>query len=101
MILDGTNLGRYDNYSYVLSVNCGNVHVNGKSVLTAKEGDGNYALDVYDYSSAGYSLPTVTVTSVVKINGKISAGAKYSTVYYATVEQAKAANPGKNVTVLN
>lgn len=100
MTLDGTNLGRYENYSYVLSVNCGNVTVNGKSVLTAKDGEGNYALDVYDYSSAGYSLPTVTVTSVVKINGKISAGAKYSTVYYATVEQAKAANPGKNVTVL-
>lgn len=101
MTLDGTNLGRYENYSYVLSVNCGKVTVNGKSVLTAKDGDGNYALDVYDYSSAGYSLPTVTVTSVVTINGKISAGAKYSTVYYATVEQAKAANPGKNVTVLN
>ena len=101
MTLDGTNLGRYENYSYVLSVNCGKVTVNGKSVLTAKDGEGNYALDVYDYSSAGYSLPTVTVTSVVKINGKISAGAKYSTVYYATVEQAKAANPGKNVTVLN
>ena len=101
MTLDGTNLGRYENYSYVLSVNCGKVTVNGKSVLTAKDGDGNYALDVYDYSSAGYSLPTVTVTSVVKINGKISAGAKYSTAYYATVEQAKAANPGKNVTVLN
>lgn len=101
MTLDGTNLGRYENYSYVLSVNCGKVTVNGKSVLTAKDGEGNYALDVYDYSSAGYSLPTVTVTSVAKINGKISAGAKYSTVYYATVEQAKASNPGKNVTVLN
>ncbi len=101
MTLDGTNLGRYENYSYVLSVNCGKVTVNGKSVLTAKDGEGNYALDVYDYSSAGYSLPTVTVTTVVKINGKINAGAKYSTGYYATVEQAKAANPGKKVTVLN
>lgn len=68
MILDGTGS---EEMKYVLSNNCGDSFIKGTSKIKAPEGA--VAFDVYNYSSAGYSLPTLTVDSTVEVIGKIEA----------------------------
>ncbi|MBR6546474.1 MAG: hypothetical protein IKT72_06080, partial [Clostridia bacterium] len=110
MTLDGTNLDYSATVSYTLSTNSGKVTIKGTAPTTIKANDrnldGDYAVDVYDYSSAGYALPTLVVNSGSKmvVEGKLNAAACVKSgkvTYYATLEQAEAANPSKKVTVLN
>ena len=54
---------------YVVSNNSGNVAITGETNITAT--DGNVAFDVYDYSSAGYAVPVVSVDTTGTITGKI------------------------------
>ena len=77
MTLDGDHLDR-NNYSYVLSVNCGNVVIDGSTSILANEvvGENHFAFDSYDYSSQGYALPTVTVDTEGEIKGAIEVSAK-------------------------
>lgn len=55
--------------SYVVSINSGTVALTGNTSITAA-GD-NVAFDVYDYSSAGYAVPAVTVDTIGTIIGRI------------------------------
>ena len=75
MTLDGTNLDKWsttDGDSYVLSVNCGNVTVDGNTNIIANdEGDLAFAFDSCDKTASGYTVPTVTVKTTGKIAGKI------------------------------
>ena len=77
MTLDGDHLDR-NNYSYVLSVNCGDVLINGSTSILANEveGENHFAFDSYDYSSGGYTeLPVVTVNTTGKITGAVEVSA--------------------------
>ena len=66
MVLDGT--GSAD-MLYVLSNNSGNIVVNGATSITAPAGA--VAFDVYDYSSAGYAVPSMSINTTGTITGKI------------------------------
>ena len=91
MTLDGTNLDYSDTVSYVLSINCGNVDINNSTTIIANDRNlaGDYAIDVYDYSSAGYDLPTLTLGSQANVDvTKVYAAAKNGKIYYATLQQA-------------
>lgn len=55
--------------SYVVSINSSTVALTGNTSITAA-GD-NVAFDVYDYSSAGYAVPAVTVDTIGTIIGRI------------------------------
>ena len=76
MTLNGANLDKAS-YSYVLSNNSGEVNITGATNIyaNAKEGHNGFAFDVYDYSSAGYDLPTVTVNTTGEIKGAIEVSA--------------------------
>ena len=77
MTLDGDHLDR-NNYSYVLSVNCGNVLINGSTSILANEveGENHFAFDSYDYSAGGYTvLPVVTVNTTGEIRGIVEVSA--------------------------
>ena len=77
MTLDGNHLDR-NNYSYVLSVNCGNVLINGSTSILANEveGENHFAFDSYDYSAGGYTeLPVVTVNTTGAIKGAVEVSA--------------------------
>ncbi|MBE6342969.1 MAG: T9SS type A sorting domain-containing protein [Lentimicrobiaceae bacterium] len=77
MKLDGDHLDR-NNYSYVLSVNCGNVVIDGSTSILANEveGENHFAFDSYDYSAGGYTeLPVVTVNTTGKITGAVEVSA--------------------------
>ena len=77
MTLDGDHLDR-NNYSYVLSVNCGDVLINGSTSILANEveGENHFAFDSYDYSSGGYTeLPVVTINTTGKIKGIVEVSA--------------------------
>ena len=52
---------------YALSNNCGNTVIKGATNITTDA----VALDVYDYTSGGYAVPTVTIETTGKIAGKI------------------------------
>jgi len=73
MVLDGTNLDKWaltDGDSYVLSVNCGNVLVNGNtSIIANNDGDLAYAFDSCE--KAPYTIPTVTIDTTGTITGNI------------------------------
>ena len=90
MTLDGTNLDYSTKQSYTLSINCGNVDIDNNTTIIANDRDlpGDYAVDVYDYSSAGYSLPTLSIGSKATIDGKIYAAAKNGKFHYASLQQA-------------
>ena len=109
MTLDGTNLDYSSKTSYTLSINSGKVTIKGteKNTIIANDRglDADYAWDVYDYSSAGYALPTLVVNSGAKLvtEGKTLAAAYVKSgkvTYFATVEQAQANAGGKTVTVI-
>ncbi len=72
MILDGTQLDRFNgyNYSYVVSVNCGTVLIENTTIIGNDEGDA-YALSADKYAS--YAIPNVTVKNVT-VTGNISVG---------------------------
>ena len=77
MTLDGDHLDR-NNYSYVLSVNCGDVFIIGSTSILANEveGENHFAFDSYDYSAGGYTeLPTVTVNTTGEIKGIVEVSA--------------------------
>ena len=77
MTLDGDHLDR-NNYSYVLSVNCGDVLINGSTSILANEveGENHFAFDSYDYSAGGYTeLPVVTVNTTGTIRGVVEVSA--------------------------
>ncbi len=77
MTLDGDYLDR-NNYSYVLSVNCGDVFIIGSTSILANEveGENHFAFDSYDYSAGGYTeLPTVTVNTTGEIKGIVEVSA--------------------------
>ncbi len=77
MTLDGDHLDR-NNYSYVLSVNCGDVLINGSTSILANEveGENHFAFDSYDYSAGGYTeLPVVKVNTTGKITGAVEVSA--------------------------
>ena len=77
MTLDGDHLDR-NNYSYVLSVNCGNVVIDGSTSILANEveGENHFAFDSYDYSAGGYTeLPVVTVNTTGNITGIVEVSA--------------------------
>ena len=77
MKLDGDHLDR-NNYSYVLSVNCGDVLINGSTSILANEveGENHFAFDSYDYSAGGYTeLPVVTVNTTGNITGIVEVSA--------------------------
>ena len=77
MTLDGDHLDR-NNYSYVLSVNCGDVLINGSTSILANEvvGEKHFAFDSYDYSAGGYTeLPVVTVNTTGAIKGAVEVSA--------------------------
>lgn len=83
MNLDGEYLDRYKikdyNYSYVLSINCGEVEIKGKTDIHANpgdEGENHYgvALDVCKY--ANYEAPVVTVNTTGTIEGVVEVSAK-------------------------
>lgn len=73
MNLDGTNLDKWsatDGDSYVLSVNSGNVVIEGETNITANnDGDKAFAFDACTYSS--YTAPVVKVYTTGTIKGKI------------------------------
>ena len=56
-----------DHILYALSNNSGNVNLVGNTNITTDA----VAFDVYDYSSAGYEVPTVNVNTTGIIDGKI------------------------------
>jgi len=65
-----SKMNLYDNTDhilYALSNNSGNVNLVGKTNITTDE----VAFDVYDYSSAGYEVPTVNVETEGIIKGEI------------------------------
>ena len=77
MTLDGDHLDR-NNYSYVLSVNCGDVLIDGSTSIIANEveGENHFAFDSYDYGAGGYTeLPVVTVNTTGKITGAVEVSA--------------------------
>ena len=77
MTLDGDHLDR-NNYSYVLSVNCGNVVIEGSTSILANEveGENHFAFDSYDYSAGGYTkLPVVTVNTTGAVTGAVEVSA--------------------------
>ena len=77
MTLDGNHLDR-NNYSYVISVNCGNVVINGSTSIIANEveGENHFAFDSYDYSAGGYTkLPVVTVNTIGAVTGAVEVSA--------------------------
>ena len=110
MTLDGTNLD-CTSVSYALSTNSGKVNIKSTNPTTIiandRNGAGDYAFDVYDYSSAGYALPTLVVNSGSKLiaQGKVDAAAStYSgkTIYYATLQQAiDASANGEEITLVS
>ena len=65
MNLDGTS----EAVQYVLSNNSGTVNISGATNITASAN--GVAFDVYDYTSAGYPVPTVNVATTGTITGKI------------------------------
>ena len=65
MNLDGTS----EAVQYVLSNNSGTVNVSGETNITASAN--GVAFDVFDYTSAGYTVPTVNVTTTGTITGAI------------------------------
>ena len=65
MKLDGTNIG---DGNYTLSNNSGEVTIEDTEITAP---DGGVAFDVYDYSSAGYEVPEVTVKGNSNIDGEI------------------------------
>ena len=72
------NMNLVDNTAYiqyVLSNNSGNVNIIGNTNITANGIDENgkkaVAFDVYDYTSAGYDAPVVTVNTTGAITGDI------------------------------
>jgi len=73
MNLDGTNLDKWsatDGDSYVLSVNSGNVVIEGETNITANnDGDKAFAFDACTNSS--YTAPVVNVNTTGKIDGAI------------------------------
>jgi len=66
MILDGTGSAAMQ---YVLSNNSGEISLSGATSITAPEGA--VAFDVYDYSSAGYAVPRMTINTTGTVTGKI------------------------------
>ena len=77
MTLDGDHLDR-NNYSYVLSVNCGDVFIIGSTSILANEveGENHFAFDSYDYSAGGYTkLPVVTIDTEGAIKGAVEVSA--------------------------
>ena len=101
MTLDGTNLDRSSTVSYVVSINSGRVYFIGNVVVKSNDRNlaGDVAIDVYDYSAAGYDLPMVDIPETVKIDkyatiadaakaGKVLAAARASKVFYANIQQA-------------
>ena len=77
MTLDGDHLDR-NNYSYVLSVNCGDVFIIGSTSILANEveGENHFAFDSYDYSAGGYTkLPVVTINTTGAIKGAVEVSA--------------------------
>ena len=56
-----------DHILYVLSNNSGATAINGATNITTDA----VAFDVYDYTSGGYAVPTVTINTTGKIAGKI------------------------------
>lgn len=77
MTLDGHYLDRQeekgaDGYCYTLSNNCGNIALLGKTSIIANPNIANsFAFDVYDWTDANYSVPTVTVDTTGEITGEI------------------------------
>ena len=69
MNLDGTS----EIVQYVLSNNSGTVNISGATNITASAN--GVAFDVYDYTSAGYPVPTVNVATTGTITGKIEVSA--------------------------
>ena len=77
MTLDGDHLDR-NNYSYVLSVNCGDVLIDGSTSILANKvvGENHFAFDSYDYSAGGYTeLPVVTINTTGDIKGAVEVSA--------------------------
>ena len=77
MTLDGEHLDR-NNYSYVLSVNCGDVLIDGSTSILANKvvGENHFAFDSYDYSAGGYTeLPVVTINTTGAIKGAVEVSA--------------------------
>jgi len=72
--LDGTGSAEMQ---YVLSNNSGSVNITGATDIVAPEGA--VAFDVYDYSSAGYTVPVVNVNTTGTITGKIKVSDSIST----------------------
>ena len=74
MNLDGTS----EAVQYVLSNNSGTVNVSGKTNITASAN--GVAFDVFDYTSAGYTVPTVNVETTGTITGaiEVSESIKYN-----------------------
>ena len=73
MVLDGTNLDKWaltDGDSYVLSVNSGNVVVNGKTDIIANN-DGALAYAFDSCNNGYYAAPTVTVETTGTIDGNV------------------------------
>ena len=86
MTLDGDHLDR-NNYSYVLSVNCGDVLIDGSTSIIANEveGENHFAFDSYDYSSGGYTeLPVVTVNTTGNITGIVEVSAALNLIKVGT-----------------
>ena len=77
MNLDGKNLDKWsatDGDSYVLSINSGNVSIEGKTNITANnDGDKAFAFDACN--KTGYTLPVVTVETTGIIEGLIESTA--------------------------
>ncbi len=66
MTVDGTGSAQMQ---YVLSNNCGETSIEGETDIIAPEGA--VAFDVYDYSSGGYTVPVVSVSTTGTITGAI------------------------------
>ena len=65
MVLDGS---KCKEGSYTLSNNSGEVTIEDTEIIAPTNG---FAFDVYDYSSAGYAVPKVTVKGNSNIDGEI------------------------------
>ena len=88
--LDGTNLDYSSKVSYTLSINSGNVKLMGTTNVIANDRNlpGDIAIDVYDYSAAGYERPIVSIYSTVTYTeGKLYAAAKYGNYHYSSLQQ--------------
>ena len=76
MTLDGTNLDKWsatDGDSYALSINSGNVVLDGVNFYANNDGDKAFAFDVCDHASYA-GAPTVTVKNA-NVDGKVDVSA--------------------------